>query len=109
MLPIYAASEEPIPGVTAEGLAERVIYRELFPRGLTAVDDLDEDMAGTDRAQSRLAARLEVMGLLGGLNLRLDARGERRAGRFSEALSPHIGGDSANRQNGIRSRCGLRR
>ena len=25
-----------------EGLAERVIFRELYPRGLTAVDDLDE-------------------------------------------------------------------
>src|SRR6266849_1347655 len=26
----------------ADGLAERVVYRELFPRGLTALDNLDE-------------------------------------------------------------------
>jgi chromosome partitioning protein len=25
-----------------EGLAERVIFREFYPRGLTAVDDVDE-------------------------------------------------------------------
>jgi chromosome partitioning protein len=31
----------------AEGLAERVIYRELFPRGLTALDNLDEPTLGT--------------------------------------------------------------
>ena len=35
----------------AEGLAERVIYRELFPRGLTALDNLDEPTFG-DEAQS---------------------------------------------------------
>src|ERR1019366_2497157 len=30
-----------------EGLAERVIFREFYPRGLTAVDDLDEITLGT--------------------------------------------------------------
>ena len=29
-----------------EGLAERVIFRELYPRGLTAVDDVDEVTLG---------------------------------------------------------------
>ena len=43
-----------------DGFAERVIYREFFPRGLTALDDLDEDTLGTapehvarDRARRR--------------------------------------------------------
>jgi chromosome partitioning protein len=30
-----------------DGLAERVIYREFFPRGLTALDTLDETTLGT--------------------------------------------------------------
>ena len=69
---------------TVEGLAERVIYRELFPCGLTAVDDLDDEMAGNDPVTLRLTARLEVMGLLGALNLQLDAVGERRAAAQAE-------------------------
>jgi chromosome partitioning protein len=38
----------------ADGLAERVNYREFFPRGLTALDNLDERTLGT-RAFSMLA------------------------------------------------------
>src|ERR1035438_5771723 len=30
-----------------DGFAERVVYREFFPRGLTAFDDLDEATLGT--------------------------------------------------------------
>jgi len=30
-----------------DGFAERVVYREFFPRGLTALDDLDETTLGT--------------------------------------------------------------
>jgi chromosome partitioning protein len=68
----------------AEGLAERVIYRELFPSGLTAVDDFDEKDPGSDPMTSRMAARQEIMGLLGILNLRLDRRGEQRAAAHTE-------------------------
>ncbi len=32
MLPIYAASEEPLPGITAELLAERIKNSEAAPR-----------------------------------------------------------------------------
>jgi chromosome partitioning protein len=32
-----------------DGFAERVVYREFFPRGLTALDDLDEETLGTAR------------------------------------------------------------
>jgi chromosome partitioning protein len=63
----------------AEGLAERVIYRELFPRGLTALDNLDEPTLGTKPSLSHAAARLEVMSLVEALRLPLDARGKRRA------------------------------
>ena len=68
----------------AEGLAERVIYRELFPRGLTALDNLDEPTLGTKPSLSHAAARLEVMSLVEAPRLPLDARGKRRAAARSE-------------------------
>jgi len=50
-----------------EGLAERVIFREFYPRGLTAVDDLDEITLGTRPTMSHITARLEVENLLGAM------------------------------------------
>jgi len=47
-----------------DGLAERVIFREFFPRGLTAVDDLDEITLGTRPTLSHVSARLEMQNLL---------------------------------------------
>jgi chromosome partitioning protein len=65
-----------------DGLAERVIYREFFPRGLTALDPLDEATLGTRPSISHVTARTEVMGLIEALRLPLDARvsGGRRHG-----------------------------
>ncbi len=48
-----------------EGLAERVIFRELYPRGLTAVDDIDDIALGTRPTMSHVSARLEMQNLLG--------------------------------------------
>ncbi len=47
-----------------DGLAERVIFREFYPRGLTAVDDLDELTLGTRPTMSHVTARLEMLILL---------------------------------------------
>jgi chromosome partitioning protein len=52
-----------------DGLAERVIFRELFPRGLTAVDDLDEITLGTRPTMSHVTARLEMENLLTGIGV----------------------------------------
>ena len=52
-----------------EGLAERVIFRELYPRGLTAVDDIDEVTLGTRPTMSHVSARLEMQNLLGAILL----------------------------------------
>jgi chromosome partitioning protein len=52
-----------------EGLAERVIFRELYPRGLTAVDDLDEIASGTRPTMSHVSARLEMQNLLSAMLL----------------------------------------
>jgi chromosome partitioning protein len=68
----------------ANGLAERVIYRELFPRGLTALDNLDQATLGARPSLSHLTARAEVMSLIEALKLPLDARGQRRAAARAE-------------------------
>jgi chromosome partitioning protein len=67
-----------------DGLAERVIYRELFPRGLTALDDLDETPPGTAPTAEHATARDEVSRLLAQLKLPLDERGRRRAANRAE-------------------------
>jgi chromosome partitioning protein len=68
----------------AEGLAERVLYREFFPRGLTALDNLDEATLGMRPSLSHVTARSEVMSLIAALKLPLDARGQRRAAARAE-------------------------
>ncbi|HZP75509.1 MAG TPA: division plane positioning ATPase MipZ [Pseudolabrys sp.] len=50
-----------------EGLAERVIFREFYPRGLTAVDTLDAETLGTRPSLSHATAQLEVQGLVAAL------------------------------------------
>ena len=68
----------------AAGFHERAIYRDLFPRGLTALDELCETMPGIDGEASRLPARWEVQGLLGALKLPINDRGRRRAALRAE-------------------------
>ena len=53
----------------ADGLAERVIFREFYPRGLTAVDDLDETTLGTRPTMSHVTARFEMENLLSAMSL----------------------------------------
>jgi chromosome partitioning protein len=48
----------------APGLSERVIFREFFPVGLTAFDQLDEPVLGANVGMSRLMARIEVRELI---------------------------------------------
>ena len=62
-----------------EGFAERVIYREFFPRGLTALDDLDKATLGERPNRSHVTAREEVIALLNALHLPLSEHGKRRA------------------------------
>jgi chromosome partitioning protein len=67
-----------------DGLAERVIFREFFPRGLTALDALDEVTLGARPSLAHVTARTEVMRLIEALRLPLDARGQRRAAARAE-------------------------
>ena len=48
----------------APGLSERIIFREFFPVGLTAFDQLDELVLGANSTMSRLMARVEVRELI---------------------------------------------
>ena len=64
---------------TIDGLAEREVFREFFPRGLTALDDLDPATLGTRPSLSHVTARQEVEDLLVALRLPVDERGIRRA------------------------------
>ena len=57
----------------ASGLSERVIYRELFPSGLTLLDKGQLGELGT----SHLVARQELRALLAGLNLPMPAQPQR--------------------------------
>jgi chromosome partitioning protein len=52
-----------------DGLAERVIFREFYPRGLTAFDDLNETTLGTRPTLSHVTARQEVERLLSAMGL----------------------------------------
>jgi len=72
---------------TVEGFAERVVYREFFPRGLTALDDLDEATLGTRPSLSHITAREEVITLLNALHLPLSENGKRRAAARAEWYS----------------------
>jgi chromosome partitioning protein len=67
-----------------DGFAERVVYREFFPRGLTALDDIDETTLGTRPSLGHVTAREEVTSLLRQLKLPLDERGRRRAANRAE-------------------------
>ena len=63
------------------GLSERVIYRELFPKGLTLVDLVPEDGQGAPQklTLSHIAAREELRRLVDALRLKRDDRPKQEA------------------------------
>lgn len=63
----------------AEGISERVVFREFFPVGMTALDEMNEDSLGAGPTISHLSARREVRQLLSVLRLPIDETGKRRA------------------------------
>ncbi len=67
-----------------DGFAERVVYREFFPRGLTALDEINEDTLGQRPNPSHITARDEVRNLVSALKLPIDERGKRRAAARAE-------------------------
>ena len=53
----------------ADGISERVIFREFFPMGLTAFDTLDPAVLGVKPTMSHVAARREIRELIDRLRL----------------------------------------
>src|SRR6201993_1942706 len=72
---------------SVDGFAEREVYREFFPRGLTALDNLDAAGTGPNPSLDQGAPRKEGASLLPRLNLPLDERGRRRAANRAEWLN----------------------
>src|SRR5690348_9661147 len=68
----------------AEGFSERMVYREFFPHGLTALDELDKATLGHRPTVSHATARTEVQALIDALRLPIDERGRRRAAARAE-------------------------
>ena len=58
-----------------DGLHDRVIFRELFPIGLTALDPIEEAMRNGNLTASHVSARNEIEGLLSSLQLPERGRG----------------------------------
>ncbi|HXW28759.1 MAG TPA: division plane positioning ATPase MipZ [Xanthobacteraceae bacterium] len=71
----------------AEGFAERPVYREFFPRGLTALDNLDEITLGERPSSLHVTARQEVQSLIEAMRLPIDDRGRRRAAARAEWMA----------------------
>jgi chromosome partitioning protein len=59
----------------ADGLSELPVYRDLFPHGLTALDEVDAERSGGQPGPAHLIARHEVRALIDALKLPLNPRG----------------------------------
>jgi chromosome partitioning protein len=70
-----------------DGFVECSIYRELFPRGVSALYDIDPTGLKTHPSTGQIAAREEVKRLLSQLKLPLDERTRRRAAGRAEWIS----------------------
>jgi chromosome partitioning protein len=67
-----------------EGFAERMIFREFFPRGLTALDYLDEATLGTRPTMSHVTARQEVASLIAAIGIDSDQQTSGAASSVTE-------------------------
>lgn len=63
----------------ADGISERVVFRELFPQGLTVLDEMSERSMDAKPTLSHLSARQEIRQLINCLRLPVDAAGKKRA------------------------------
>ena len=74
-----------------EGCAERIVYRQLFPAGLTTLDTLDKATLGARPSRSHQLAQQEMRNLIGCLNLPISERARRRAAAREEWFaSAHV-------------------
>lgn len=62
---------------TGRGLAERVIYREFYPNGLTAFDSLEASLLGVQPTPSHVSARQEVRQLISMIQVKPSEKSDR--------------------------------
>lgn len=72
-----------------DGFSERLTYREMFPRGLTALDAPNETAHGVAAGRFCLTAGREVETLVAALNLPSDDRAQRRAAARAQWFASH--------------------
>jgi chromosome partitioning protein len=78
----------------ADGIAERVIFRSLFPIGMTVFDPLDADLLGGLPSMSHVSARQEYRNLVEALHLPQSDKAEARR----EALAVWADGGAPDRE-----------
>ena len=84
----FGALFEALPRLAPRvGFTERVVYREYFPRGLTALDRLDEATLGTRPGTSHVTAQQEVEALLAVLKLPINEPRRARASAREEWIA----------------------
>jgi chromosome partitioning protein len=71
----------------ADGISERVIFREFFPAGVTVLDTLDRNVLGVRPTMSHLSARREIRELVESLRLPLQPRASFFDDRLAQALA----------------------
>ncbi len=64
-----ASLSQPLGFRIADGICERVVFREFYALGLTALDAFDKSVLGSEPTMSHLAARREVRDLMDCLGL----------------------------------------
>jgi chromosome partitioning protein len=72
----------------ADGISERVIFRELFPVGVTVFDTLDRKTLGVEPRMSHLSARREIRELIASLRLPIAAAAIGRPEPPAAAVAP---------------------
>jgi chromosome partitioning protein len=76
-----------------EGISERVVFREFFLRGLTALDTLDAATLGSEPTISHLSARREITRLIDALRLPTKARRRRAEADGDDPVLEHPDGE----------------
>jgi chromosome partitioning protein len=56
-----------------DGMGDRVVFRDFYPRGLTAMDELNETTLGARPTMTHLTARIEVENLINAMQLGCEA------------------------------------
>lgn len=86
----------------AEGIAERVIFRSLFPTGLTVFDPIHDDVLGALPTMAHVSARQEYRALVESLRLPISDKAEARRAALAAWSRRADGPDKHEHMSGAR-------